>query len=108
VLRRRGYDVRELADPDVVVDAARDCDVVITDYPTLTDAGPTVTELLRRDPVTRHVRILNATTHALAHEIDEASAAGVDKTVVLPAEPNTVLASVQHLLDEVKSGVRGR
>jgi len=99
-LRRRGYEVRELADPDRVVDAAGDCDVVITDYPTRTDAGATVTELLRRDPSTRHVRILNATTHVFEHEIDEAGAAGVDETVVLPAEPDAVIASVQHLLGE--------
>jgi hypothetical protein len=53
------------------------------------------------------VRILNATTHVFEHEIDEAGAAGVDETVVLPAEPNAVIASVQHLLGEPKSGVSG-
>jgi hypothetical protein len=31
----------------------------------------------------------------------------VDETVVLPAEPNAVIASVQHLLGEPKSGVSG-
>lgn len=107
-LRQRGYDVRELADPDRVVEEAHDCDAVITDYPTHTDAGSTVTELLRLDPSTRHVRILNATTHAFEYEIDQAGAAGVDETVILPAEPNAVIASLQHLLHEPKSHVPDR
>ena|SRR5689334_8055999 len=106
-LRQRGYDVRELAEPDRVVDAAGDCDVVITDYPTRTEAGVTVTELLRRDPATRRVRILNATTHAFGFEIREAATAGVDATVVLPAEPKDVVASVQHLLNERGRGSGG-
>jgi CheY-like chemotaxis protein len=104
-LRQRGYDVRELADPDRAVDAASDCDVVITDYPTRTAAGRTVTELLRGDPSTRRVRILNATTHAFSYEIEEAGAAGVDETVVLPAEPNAVIGSIQHLVGAIRNGV---
>jgi CheY-like chemotaxis protein len=106
VLRRDGYDVRELAEPDHVVEAARDCDVAITDYPTCTGVGATVTELLRRDPSTRHVKILNATTHAFWHEIDAATAAGVDETIVLPAAPDAVIATVRQLLDEARGGSR--
>ena len=98
-LRRNGHEVRELAEPGHVVDATRECDVVIKNYPTPTEKGATVTQLLRRDPSTRHVKILNATTHAFGHEIDEADAAGVDETVVLPADLDVVIASVEHLLD---------
>ncbi len=98
-LRSSGYDVCELGDPDQVVDAARDCSLVITDFPTRTDSGMTVTQLLRRDPQTRYIKILNATTHVFAGEIDEAGAAGVDSTIVLPAVPDAVVASVQRLLE---------
>ena len=97
-LRNNGYDVRELDDPDRVIDVAHDCDAVITDFPTATDAGPTVTHQLRHDPRTKHMKILNATTHAFWDEIDQAIAAGVDATVVLPASPDEIVASVQRLL----------
>jgi CheY-like chemotaxis protein len=97
-LRREGYAVRELADPDRVVAAARDCALVITDYPTPTASGRTVTELLRGDPRTREIKILNATTHALWDEISDADMAGVDATLVLPALPERVVSSVQRLL----------
>lgn len=98
-LQSVGYDVRELADPDGVVEAARDCSLVITDFPTLTDSGKTVTQLLRNEQQTRHIKILNATTHAFSDEIDQARAAGVDATIVLPAAPNRVVASVESLLE---------
>jgi CheY-like chemotaxis protein len=106
VLRRNGSDVRELAEPDHVVEADRDCDVAITDYPPCTGVGATVTELLRRDPSTRHVKILNATTHAFSHEIAAATAAGIDETIVLPAPPDAVMATVRQLLDETRGGPR--
>ena len=104
-LRRAGYSVRELADPDQVVAAARGCGIVITDFPTTTDSGKTVTSLLRHDPMTRHIRILNATTHVWADELSEATAAGVDATILLPAFPERVVQCVDRLL---KSPVQAR
>lgn len=99
-LRSKGYTVRELAEPSETVAAAHDCDLVITDYPTTTESGATVTELLRGDPRTRHIKILNATTHAFLEEIGNAVEAGVDATVVLPAPPEQVVARVASLLAE--------
>jgi CheY-like chemotaxis protein len=81
-----------------VASAARGCALVITDYPTRTGDGATVTQLLRRDPRTQHIKILNATTHAFWDELDEANAAGVDATLILPAVPGQLVACVRRLL----------
>lgn len=109
VLRRSGYDVRELDDPDRVVDEAHDCAIAITDYPTLTRAGDTVTQLLRRTDETHAIGILNATTHVFPHEIEAATAAGVDATIVLPAHPEQVIAAVRDLLTAAdRVGGKGR
>jgi CheY-like chemotaxis protein len=97
-LRSAGYTVRELADPDDVVAAARGCAIVITDFPTTTASGRTVTSLLRGDPTTRDVTILNATTHAWGDELMQANAAGVDATLVLPAFPERLVDCVRRLL----------
>jgi CheY-like chemotaxis protein len=105
-LRSRGYTVRELTEPSEIVAAAHDCDLVITDYPTTTESGGTVTELLRADPRTRNIKILNATTHAFLEEIGDAVEAGVDATVVLPALPDEVVARVERLLADKDSVAR--
>jgi CheY-like chemotaxis protein len=105
-LRSRGYTVRELTEPSEIVAAAHDCDLVITDYPTTTESGDTVTELLRADPRTRNIKILNATTHAFLEEIGDAVEAGVDATVVLPALPDEVVARVERLLADRDSVAR--
>ena len=97
-LRSAGYCVRELADPDQVVAAARDCTIVITDFPTTTGSGKTVTSLLRSDPQSRNVAILNATTHVWAEELTEANTAGVDATIILPAFPDRIVSCVRQLL----------
>ena len=99
-LRRKGYVVRELFEPSEIVAAAHDCDLVITDYPTTTESGATVTELLRAEPRTRSIKILNATTHVFCEEIGNAAEAGVDATLVLPALPDQVVARVESLLAE--------
>jgi CheY-like chemotaxis protein len=100
VLRRAGYEVRELADPTQVVAAAEGCALVVTDYPTPASASDTVTALLRSDPRTHGVKILNATTHAFWDEIAEAESAGVDVTLVLPATPARLVACVEGLLSD--------
>jgi CheY-like chemotaxis protein len=99
-LRSAGYVVRELEDPDQVVAAARGCAIVITDFPTTTGSGKTVTSLLRADPVTRGVTILNATTHVWGDELTEASEAGVNATLVLPAFPGRLVDCVRRLLSD--------
>jgi CheY-like chemotaxis protein len=96
-LRRAGYTVRELADPDQVVAAARGCAIVVTDFPTATASGETVTSSLRKDPLTRNVTILNATTHVWADELTEANIAGVDATLILPAFPERLVECVRRL-----------
>lgn len=99
-LRRAGYSVRELADPDQVVGAARGCAIVVTDFPTQTGSGKTVTSLLRSDPLTRNLTILNATTHVFGDELAAADVAGVDATLILPAYPDRLVECVRRLLEE--------
>lgn len=99
-LRSAGYSVRELAEPDKVVTAARGCAIVVTDFPTTTESGKTVASLLRSDPRTRNVTILNATTHVCGEELDEADLAGVDATLILPAHPDRLIECVRRLLEK--------
>jgi CheY-like chemotaxis protein len=97
-LRNAGFAVRELGDPDRVVAAARGCALVITDFPTATESGDNVTSLLRGDPSTHHVAILNASTHVFDNELAEAKAAGVDATLLLPTFPERLVECVRELL----------
>ncbi|HKW49044.1 MAG TPA: hypothetical protein VJN70_16450 [Gemmatimonadaceae bacterium] len=99
-LRTAGFAVRELADPDQVVAAARGCAIVVTDFPTQTGSGKTVTSLLRSDPLTRNVTILNATTHVSGNELADADVAGVDATLILPDYPDRLVDCVRRLLDK--------
>jgi hypothetical protein len=57
-----------------------------------------VTARLRNHAHTRDVKILNATTHVYGDEIENAAAAGVNATLVLPATPRELVGCVRKLL----------
>jgi DNA-binding response OmpR family regulator len=97
-LRREGYGVRVLADPQRVVQEVRGCSLVITDYPTFVAGGTTVTALLRANAETRHVKILNATTRATWTKVVDAATAGVDVTILLSECFDEFLWAVRHIL----------
>lgn len=102
-LEHSGYEVRVAPDASRAVDAAVGCALVITDYPVRLADGRTVTELLRAHEATAALPILNATTHALPHQIQEAFAAGVTETVVLPAHLDAIVGVVRRLLSSSAS-----
>lgn len=98
VLEHAGFEVRVADDATLAVEAAAGCGLVITDFPVRVPDGRTVTELLRAHAATVSLPILNATTHALPHEIQRAFEAGVTETVVLPTQIGTIVNVVRRLL----------
>ena len=105
LLAHAGFAARPLEQPDRAVDAAlerRDgcgpCALVVTDFPTYASSGRTITELLREDPRTAVLPILNATTHAFPTDLERAAAAGVNASLVLPASGERIVAEVEGLL----------
>ena len=97
-LEHAGYRVLLSESPEELVALASTCALVITNYPTPVPRGGTVTQLLRADPATADVLILNATTHATPAEIDAARRDGVTETIVLPAELRAIIARVRALV----------
>jgi CheY-like chemotaxis protein len=98
MLRERGLEVAELDDLDRVEEVAVDAAVVVTNYPNVTGDRRTVTERLRSDPRTASIPILNATTHAMPHELAEADRAGVSRSVVLPVSMDVLVNSIHELM----------
>ena len=97
-LEHAGYRVSTIADPASVVDEAGDCALVITDFPVRGQSGFSITHMLRANPATALLPILNATTHALPAEIQVAHEAGVTLTIVLPADVHAIVDGVRRLL----------
>ena len=99
VLRHAGFAVRELNDPAAALDVVEHelPALVITNFPTIAGEA-TVTELLRGNPRTADVPILNVTSHVLPHELARAEAAGVTVSVPMPIALAQLVAEVQRLL----------
>jgi CheY-like chemotaxis protein len=89
-----GIDVVEVDEPDRIHQDANGAALIVTNYPVHMSDGRTVTEYIRTSPAIADIPILNATTHSLVTELDEATRAGVNRSVVLPV-------SMQELADAV-------
>jgi CheY-like chemotaxis protein len=96
-LEYAGFETRVLSQPDRLLDEAAGCAVVITDHPNVVGQDRTLTRLLRDHPPTARIPILNATTHALPQELQDASADGVTETVILPVPIEQVVEMVRGL-----------
>jgi CheY-like chemotaxis protein len=97
-LQHAGYRAHALQDLDDLVEEASGCALVITDHPIVVRHARTVTRMLRENPRTAEVPILNATTHALPDELAAARRAGVSESIVLPVRLDTIVDKVHTMV----------
>ncbi|MFI5889746.1 SpoIIE family protein phosphatase [Actinoplanes sp. NPDC051513] len=101
LLRYRGHEVEQASDGDsaLAMAALRPPDVVITDVLMPGLDGYALARALRGEPATRHIPIVFSTAHYGAQEIEPlAHACGVHDVILKPAQPSTVLATIDSLL----------
>jgi CheY-like chemotaxis protein len=102
-LRHAGYEPHALTEPGRILHEVDGCALVITDYPISVDRSGTITRMLRENPDTARIPILNATTHALPSELANAQNAGVSASIVLPSLIEAILEKVSILIVDTRS-----
>ena len=101
LLSYRGHQVEQASDGAGALAMAARCppDAVITDVLMPGLDGYALARALRGEPMTRHVPIVFSTAHYGAQEIRPlAQACGVRDVILKPAQPSTVLATIDSLL----------
>ena len=95
-----GFQVRVSGDPDAAVTVAIEAApaVVITNFPMPLADGRTLTEVLRSDPRTSALPILNVTSHVTDHKLAAARAAGVDASLRMPVTLSRLATEVGRLI----------
>ena len=99
-LHHLGYSVSALRDANRVVEIARSIrpKLVITNYPTRLAGGATVAETIRATPELAQTRILNVTSHVFPTELAAAVAAGVDRSLPMPAPLDVIAEEIARLI----------
>jgi serine phosphatase RsbU (regulator of sigma subunit)/CheY-like chemotaxis protein len=101
LLSFRGHEVEQASDGDsaLAMAARRPPDAVITDVLMPGLDGYELARALRGDPATRHIPIVFSTAHYGLREIRPlAHACDVHDVILKPAQPSTVLATIDSLL----------
>jgi CheY-like chemotaxis protein len=80
-------------------------DVLLTDYVLPDVDGLTIAERLKADPRTAGIRILMVTGYANPDVERRAAAAGIERVLLKPCQPQTVMREVARLI--ARSGARG-
>ena len=106
VLRHLGYEVIEAQDGVEAVELARSAlpDLILMDISIPVIDGWEATQVLKRDPDTRHIPIIALTAHALASDREKAMEVGCDGYLAKPCEPRAVVAEVQRFLGPGRNG----
>ena len=96
-----GFRVIEAADGAEAISKARDAvpDLVIMDLSLPVVDGWEATRRLKGDPRTRHIPVVALSGHALDCNSDNAREAGCDWFLAKPCLPDTLLATVESMLD---------
>lgn len=96
-----GFRVIEAADGAEAISKARDAvpDLVIMDLSLPVVDGWEATRRLKGDPRTRHIPVVALSGHALDCHSDNAREAGCDWFLAKPCLPDTLLATVESMLD---------
>lgn len=100
LLSYRGHQVEQASDGDsaLAMAARRPPDAVITDVMMPGLDGYELARALRGEPATRHIPIVFSTAHYGPQEIQPlAHACGVHDVILKPAQPSTVLATIDSL-----------
>jgi two-component system, cell cycle response regulator DivK len=104
----RGFEVTEARDGVEAIELARRLqpEIVLMDLRMPGMDGWEATRRLKRDPQTRHIRVVALTAHALTPEINAARKAGCDEVVAKPCDIG-LLADSLIKLSTGRRGARG-
>ena len=100
ILRHFGYKVTEALNGEEGISKARSehPDLILMDISIPIIDGWEATQVLKHDPLTRHIPIIALTAHALASDREKAMEVGCDGYLAKPCEPRAVVAEVQRFL----------
>jgi CheY-like chemotaxis protein len=103
ILSHVGYRVLEARDGETGIRMAHTehPDLILMDVSIPVIDGWEATRRLKADPETANIPIFALTAHALESDRERAKAVGCDGYLPKPAEPRTVLATVQRQLGDV-------
>jgi CheY-like chemotaxis protein len=106
ILKHFGYNVSEALNGEEGIAKARSQkpDLILMDISIPVIDGWEATEVLKRDPDTKHIPIIALTAHALASDRDKAMEVGCDGYLAKPCEPRAVVAEVQRFLGPAGNG----
>jgi CheY-like chemotaxis protein len=100
ILQHFGYRVMEALNGEEGIAKARaeKPDLILMDISIPIIDGWEATQVLKRDPDTRHIPIIALTAHALASDREKAMEVGCDSYLAKPCEPKAVVSEVQKFL----------
>ena len=106
ILKHFGYDVSEALNGEEGIASARtqQPDLILMDISIPVIDGWEATQILKRDPATKHIPIVALTAHALASDREKAMEVGCDGYLAKPCEPRAVVAEVQRFLGRADGG----
>jgi CheY-like chemotaxis protein len=100
ILQHYGYRVTEALNGEEGIAKARaeKPDLILMDISIPIIDGWEATQVLKRDPDTKHIPIIALTAHALASDREKAMEVGCDSYLAKPCEPKAVVSEVQKFL----------
>jgi CheY-like chemotaxis protein len=100
ILQHFGYRVMEALNGEEGIAKARaeKPDLILMDISIPIIDGWEATQVLKRDPDTKHIPIIALTAHALASDREKAMEVGCDSYLAKPCEPKAVVSEVQKFL----------
>jgi two-component system cell cycle response regulator DivK len=106
ILKHFGYEVSEALNGEEGIARARTQlpDLILMDISIPVIDGWEATQILKRDPATKHIPIIALTAHALASDREKAMEVGCDGYLAKPCEPRAVVAEVQRFLGRADGG----
>lgn len=99
-LRSLGYEVSTASDGAFALAQAQRLlpDLVVLDLELPRLSGTEVARQLRANPDTQCIPLIAATGYSHARQLDEARAAGFDRIVIKPCDPDALVEEIEHLL----------
>ncbi|MFN2400494.1 MAG: response regulator [Gemmatimonadaceae bacterium] len=100
ILEHFGYTVTEALNGEEGIAKARSeqPDLILMDISIPIIDGWEATQVLKRDPETRHIPIVALTAHALSSDREKAMEVGCDSYLAKPCEPRAVVGEVEKFL----------
>lgn len=108
-LRSSGYRVSTASDGAEAIEKAEQLlpDLIVLDLELPRVSGFDVAKRLRSNPDTRHIPLIAATGYSHIKQLETARAAGFDRIVVKPCDPDQLVEEIEGLLPEESGSVDG-